>query len=212
MKCTIKSLLLLLITVLFAGIQQISAQTLKEFFNSSEVPLTYLGIDYTHTKVFNENQPSLTWRDKHFPEMNLVTQNDTVKFDFRKAFTKSTVIYDLKTANERNSKIDAEKVVSSDVNGEVKLTPADFDKIAIAYKSGKKGVGLLFIVESMDKRKVQEVLNVVLLDLATGKILVKERYTEKPAGFGVRSYWVRPVRNVLEDIKKSKYKEWRAAN
>lgn len=210
MKHVIKTSLVLVFAVLLA--QQITAQTLKEFFSSSEVPLTYLGIDFTKTKVFNESQVASTWRDKHFPEMNLVTQNDTVKFDFRKAFNKSTVIYDLKTANDRNSKIDAEKVVSTDVNGEVNLTRADLDKIAAAYKSGNKGVGLLFIVESMDKRKQQEVLDVVLLDLATGKVFVTAKYTEKPAGFGVRNYWVRPVRNVVEDIQKSKYKEWKSAN
>jgi hypothetical protein len=34
--------------------------------------------------------------------------------------------------------------------------------------------------------------------------------TAKAAGFGFRNYWAKTVYEVLDDIKKSKYKEWKA--
>ncbi|MGN6439246.1 MAG: hypothetical protein ACTHMM_22080 [Agriterribacter sp.] len=188
----------------------VSAQTLKEFFNSSDVPLTYLGIDYTKTKIFNEAPPGAEWKDRHFPSMIQVTVNDTTKFEFKKAFSRTNVIYDTKTASARNAKIDADKIVGESGSAEVKLSKSDIDGIASAYKSGSKGIGLLFIVENIDKKKVEESLHVALIDLATGKVLVTERFTEKPAGFGIRNYWVRPVRNVVESIQKSRYKHWKA--
>lgn len=187
-----------------------SAQTLKEFFNSSEVPLTYLGIDYTRTKVFNETPPASDWKEKHFPSMVQASVNDTTKFDFKKAFQKTNVIYDTKTATARNAKIDADKVIGESSSEEVKLSKSDIDGIASAYKTGKKEIGLLFIVENIDKKKVEESLHVALIDLSTGKVLITERFTEKPAGFGIRNYWVRPARNVVESIQKSRYKQWKA--
>ncbi|MBX3253832.1 MAG: hypothetical protein KF862_06790 [Chitinophagaceae bacterium] len=190
--------------------QFVSAQTLKEFFNSSEVPLTYLGIDFTRTKVLNEMVPALDWKEKHFPSMNQVVVNDTSKFDFRKAFTKSNIIYNTKTALARIESINAEKITGESGTDEVKLSKADIDGIAGAYKdAGKKGIGLLFIVENIDKKKVEESLHVALIDLSTGKVLITERFTEKPAGFGIRNYWVKPVRNVVENIQKSRYKKWK---
>lgn len=213
MKRISKFLLLLHVAVLFAGIQQISAQTLKEFFNSSEVPLTYLGVDFTHAKVLNEIAANgMDIRDRQFPAINQVIVNEPKKYDFQKAFSKSTVNNEISFVNAKNAKIDAEKMMESSPDA-VQLKKTDIDAIVKGYDfGGKKGIGLMFIMESMNKTSAEAAMYVALIDMSAKKVLLTERMTAKAAGFGFRNYWAKTIYEVLNDIKKSKYKEWKGAN
>lgn len=213
MKRTIKSFLFLISMILFAGVKPTSAQTLKEFFSSSEVPLTYLGVDFTHAKVLNEIAANnLDIRDRQFPAINQVIANESKKYDFQTAFSKSVVDKDISFVNAKNAKIDAEKISESGSDA-VHLKKADIDAIIKKYDfGGKKGIGLIFIMESMNKASVEAAMYVTLIDMASRKVLLTERMTAKPAGFGFRNYWAKTVYEVLNEIKKSKYKEWKDAN
>lgn len=213
MKRTIKPLFMVLAIALFAGIQQISAQSLKEFFNSSEVPLTYLGVDFTHAKILNEIAANnMDIRDRQFPAINQVIVNEPKKYDFQKVFSKSTVTNDISQVNAKNAKIDAEKIIESSPDA-LHLKKTDIDGIIKGYDfGGKKGIGLMFIMESMNKASAEAAMYVTLIDLSGRKVLLTERMTAKAAGFGFRNYWAKTVYEVLNEIKKSKYKEWQAAN
>lgn len=200
------------IVFLLAGTQPLSAQTLKEFFNSSEVPLTYLGVDFTQAKVFNDIAANaMDIRDRQFAAINQVIVNEPKKYDFQKALSKSNVTNDISFVNAKNAKIDAEKIIESSSADEVRFTKATIESIVKGYKfAGKKGIGLMFIMESMNKASAQASMYVTFIDLASGKVLLTERMTAKAAGFGFRNYWAKTVYEVLDDIKKSKYKEWKA--
>ena len=203
---------LLAIVFLLAGTQPLSAQTLKEFFNSSEVPLTYLGVDFTRAKVFNDIAANaMDIRDRQFAAINQVIVNEPKKYDFQKALSKSNVTNDISFVNAKNAKIDAEKIIESNSADEVRFTKATIESIVKGYKfAGKKGIGLMFIMESMNKASAQASMYVTFIDIASGKVLLTERMTAKAAGFGFRNYWAKTVYEVLDDIKKSKYKEWKA--
>lgn len=203
---------LLAIVFLLAGTQPLSAQTLKDFFNSSEVPLTYLGVDFTQAKVFNDIAANaMDIRDRQFAAINQVIVNEPKKYDFQKALSKSNVTNDISFVNAKNAKIDAEKIIESNSADEVRFTKATIESIVKGYKfAGKKGIGLMFIMESMNKASAQASMYVTFIDIASGKVLLTERMTAKAAGFGFRNYWAKTVYEVLDDIKKSKYKEWKA--
>jgi hypothetical protein len=198
---------------LLAGAQPSAAQTLKEFFNSSEVPLIYLGVDFTHAKVLNDIAANaMDIRDRQFAAINQVIVNEPKKYDFQKAFSKSNVTNDISFVNAKNAKTDAEKIIESASADEVRFTKATIESIVKGYKfTGKKGVGLMFIMESMNKASSQASMYVTFIDLASGKVLLTERMTAKAAGFGFRNYWAKTVYEVLDDIKKTKYKEWKAS-
>ncbi|HRP55266.1 hypothetical protein [Agriterribacter sp.] len=198
---------------LLTGAQPLSAQTLKEFFNSSEVPLTYLGVDFTHAKVLNDIAANaMDIRDRQFAAINQVIVNEPKKYDFQKALSTSNVTNDISFVNAKNAKIDAEKIIESGSADEVRFTKATIESIVKGYKfTGKKGIGLMFIMESMNKASAQASMYVTFIDLSSGKVLLTERMTAKAAGFGFRNYWAKTVYEVLNDIRKSKYKEWKAS-
>ena len=191
----------------------LKAQTLKEFFNSSEAPLVFLGIDFTHAKVLNDiTANAMDIRDRQYAAINQVVVNEPKKYDFQKAFNKTNVTSDITQAVAKNSKIDAEKIVESSAD-EVHLKPADVSAIVKSYNfSGKKGIGIMFIMETMNKASAQASMYVALIELPSGKVLLTERFTEKAAGFGFRNYWAKTIWAALEDIRKGKYKEWKSAN
>ena len=212
MKHVFSSKWLFAAMLLFIGTQPASAQTLKEFFNSSEVPLTYLGVDFTQAKVFNDIAANaMDIRDRQFAAINQVIINEPKKYDFQKAFSKSTVTNDISFVNAKNAKIDAEKIIEANSADEMRFKKATIESIVKGYNfKGKKGIGLMFIMESMNKASAQASMYVTLVDLASGKVLLTERMTAKAAGFGFRNYWAKTIAEVLKDIQKSEYKEWKA--
>ena len=53
--------------------QPVFSQTAKEIFNSTETPVTYLGIDFTQARLINDAGASGTdLKEKHFPGINQV--------------------------------------------------------------------------------------------------------------------------------------------
>ena len=212
MKHVFSSKWLFAAMLLFIGTQPASAQTLKEFFNSSEVPLTYLGVDFTQAKVFNDSAANaMDIRDRQVAAINQVIINEPKKYDFQKAFSKSTVTNDISFVNAKNAKIDAEKIIEANSADEMRFKKATIESIVKGYNfKGKKGIGLMFIMESMNKASAQGAMYVTLIDLASGKVLLTERMTAKAAGFGFRNYWAKTIAEVLKDIQKSEYKEWKA--
>jgi hypothetical protein len=94
----------------------------------------------------------------------------------------------------------------------LRLAKSDIESIVKGYNfEGKKGIGLMFIMESMNKSAKQGNMYVTFIDMASRKVLFTERMSGEAGGFGFRNYWVRPVSEVIEKIQKSKYKQWRSS-
>jgi hypothetical protein len=188
------------------------AQTAKEIFTSSEIPVTYLGIDFTQAKLIGDaGADAIDIKNRYFSSINQVVINEPKKFELTKAFQKSNISSDLSFVEARNSKVDADKIKSSNTADDSRLNAGSIEKIVKEYNfSGKKGVGLLFIMESMNKTAENGSMYVTFIDMPARKVLFTERLTGKAGGFGFRNYWVKPVHEVLDKIEHSKYKEWKS--
>ena len=190
------------------------AQSAKEIFNSPETPITYLGIDFTQARLIGDAAavaPDL--KDRHFPGINQVVVNEPKKYDLAKAFKRESIATDITVTESVNATIEADKIKSSNKADESRLNATDIQKVVNNYKlDGKKGVGLVFIMEGLSKTAEKGSMYVTFIDMATKKVLFTERMTGKAGGFGYKNYWVKPVYEVLKDIEKSKYKEWKTKN
>jgi hypothetical protein len=197
------ALLLLCGNILFA-------QTAKDVFNSSSIPITYLGIDFSQSKLIGDpGAYAAEIRDKYYQGINGVVVNEPKKYDFMKAFERE-VPSDLSFVEDKNAKADAAKILSSNSADFSRFTPATIDEIVRSYSfSGKKGVGLLFIMESMSKTLQQAAVYVTLVNMETRKVIFTDRVIGKAGGFGFRNYWAKSIDGVLNEIQKSKLKEWK---
>jgi hypothetical protein len=214
MKRTQKLSWLFAFMLLFGSSTQSFSQTLKDVFSSSESPLLYLGVDFTKAKLINYPDPKvMDIRDRIYTAINDLTINEPKKFDIAGAFHKSTINSDLSAVKARNEKMNAEDIVSTNTADFNRLKESDISTVVKALNlSGKTGVGLLFVVEAMRKedKKGDAAIWVTLVDMKTKKVLMTERFEEKASGFGFRNYWASPIKEVIDDIEKIKYKEWKA--
>jgi hypothetical protein len=200
--------------ILFCGITQSAfSQTLKEFFNNSEMHLTYLGVDFSKARLINDpDANSFDIRNKLYPSINNLVVNEPKKFDIAGAFHKSNVGSDIGTVREKNEKINAEEILSSNTEDFYRLKEEDVASVVRALSlKDKTGVGLVFVMEGMKKqgKNGEASLWAVLIDMKTKKVLMSERFENKASGIGDRNYWASTIKKTLEDIEKKRYKEWK---
>ncbi|MBX2933499.1 MAG: hypothetical protein KF825_04585 [Ferruginibacter sp.] len=215
MKKTIKlkkiAALLFFIGCSFSGF----TQTVKEFFNSTETPLTYLGIDYYKARLINDPGLNNTSdiKNRLFNSMNQVVVAEPKNYNITGAFNRSNnVSNDLDAVTERNEKTNADNITSNDPADFSRLTENDIAAEAKALNlKGKSGVGLVFIMEGMKKeeKKSYGSVWVVLMDMKTKKVLLAERLEQEAAGFGFRNFWVSVIKKSIIEINKKKYKDWK---
>jgi hypothetical protein len=186
--------------------------SLKTFFNDESTPLTYLGVDFTQAKVIGESAVPADMRDRLFPAINAVIINEPKKYDLGRAFHRE-VKTDITPTDKRNQKVDVDNIKSTDATDLNHLEPAEVAGVVKNLDlNGKKGIGLLFVMEAMSKPDKEASMYVVLTDMESKKVLLAERVNAKAQGFGFRNYWAYTVYKALEDIRKHQYQAWKAKN
>ena len=204
--------------LLFFGISQSAySQSLNEFFNNSELHLTYLGIDFSKARLINDPAAnSFDIRNKLYPSMNNLVVNEPKKFDIAAAFHKTNVGSDLSAVNAKNEKINAEEITSSNTEDFYRLKEADISSVVKGLNlSGKTGIGLLFVMEGMKKQGKNGDASIwtVLIDMKTKKVLLTERIESKMGmAIGFRNLWVSTIKNLLDTIEDKKYSDWKSKN
>ena len=211
MKRSVKNgffLSLLLLAISQAGF----SQTLKEFFNSDETTALYLGIDFTKAKLIDDAaSDAKIVVEKELPGINELAAVDGKKESLTAAFHKKLVDHDLGPVNKRNEKIDPSQLKSTNTSDFHRLKEDDISTLVKGFDyAGKKGLGILFVMEGMSKTAKSAAIWVTFIDMTSKKMLYTERMEEKTGmfGFGFKNYWVIPVKRMLKDIGDDKYKEW----
>jgi hypothetical protein len=201
-----------IIIILCLWVHSAFAQTFKDVFNDATT-VTYLGIDFTNVKVIGEMSTEVEdLVDRQFSAINELVLNEPKKYELDKAFHKTSVPNELKYVEAKNKTINDSSVISTDLADEQHLNKTVIDGIVKGYDfGGKKGIGFLFIMESMSKKSEHANMYLTFVDMATSKVLYTERISEKAKGFGLRNYWAYSIYGALEDIADSRYKEWKRA-
>lgn len=191
--------------------QSLCAQTLKDVFSSSETTVFYLGVDFTQARLIDAPENPSDIRDRHFPAINDLVVNEPKKYDLPGAFHKSNIGHDLSLVAKRNAKINTEEIKSSNSEDYERLKEDDINKLVKGFDfGGRKGVGVLFVVDGMSKAKKSAAVWVTFIDMAAKKVMMTERMEGKAMGFGFRNYWAGSIKDIIEDIEKKKYKDWKS--
>lgn len=186
------------------------AQTLKEFFTTG-APLTYLGVDFTQARLLGDADAVPTdIRDRHFPAINNVIIAEPKKYDIAGAF-RSQVTTDLSAVTKRNAAINPDRIKSNSSTDYRHLEPADIGKLVQGFDfGGKKGIGLLLVMDGMSKAEKAATIHIALVDMDSKEVLLTEALEGKAQGFGFRNYWAYTVHKVLEEVEKRRYRQWKA--
>ena len=188
------------------------AQTAKDVFNT-QTPIFYFGIDFTKAKLINDAEANANdIKDRQFDGINDLMVNEAKKYDFAGALRRSELPNDLGFVAKRNATIDPDNIKSTNSADYNRLKESDIQDAVKAFDFGNnKGIGLLIVMEGMSKSKKGASMWITFVDIAAKKVLFTERMEGKGGmAFGFRNYWAVPIRDVVDEIKKKKYTEWKS--
>ncbi len=212
MKHTIKALIF---TAACFCMNNSFAQTVKDVFNNNDLPIFYLGVDFTQAKLIDDptaNENDI--RDRQYDGINEVIVAEPKKYDIAKAFHRSDMDHDLGFVNKKNENANAAAIKSTNTGDFHRFTDADVAKVVSSYDFGdKKGVGLMFVTEALSKSKKAVAVWATLLDMQSKKVLMTERVegeVSRFGGFGFRNYWASAFKDMIDYINKKGYDSWRS--
>jgi hypothetical protein len=191
----------------------VQAQSEKDVIAAKEI--TWFGLDFSKALFVGSftqfadagGQSSSEIKDKFMPSWNDLVVNERQKFDLKKAYSKENVIYDLDIVTKRNAAVDVANMTSLNTQAD-RVKKEDVAKIVSQYKITKKGIGLVYIVDTFDKPDEKGTIWVTFFDMATHKVLIAEKFTAKPGGFGLRNYWAKTVFEVMMKRSAEAYEGW----
>ena len=201
--------IVLLIVSLFG-----ESQTVQDLFNSSNVQISWLGVDFSHVKLIGDfsqfngagEKSNMQIRDEYFVAWNKLILQEPDKYDIKGMLRKDTIIYDIDMLMKINAATPLEDMESYNTP---KYTENDIKNFISSYNTeGKKGIGILFLAESLNKSAKEAYFHFVAINMKTKKILIHDRLRGKPKGFGLRNYWAGSIYRIIKKIKKKRYTIW----
>jgi hypothetical protein len=192
MKIYIFSVLMLFVTI------STSAQTPEEILQGN-LPTTFIGLDFSECKGVLLGCTSAEIVENHIPAINKLLIDQPNKFDLNKSFTKTKIITDISETNKVNSTINSDSFQVASIN---KIKPLDENKLSEMIKKydllSKNGVGLVYIVESLDKTKNIATYHLVFFSIPDRKIIMNQKYESKAGGFGIRNFWAGSFYSIIK--------------
>lgn len=197
-----------------SGVSQ--AQTLKDFFAGESMSVTYLGLDFSKARVINDpGAMAGNMIDKVFPAMNDLTIKEyDKKFNIGEVFRHKTMDHDFTGVTADNAGIGKDDLLSTKTTDAGRLKEADVRAIVSGLNTnGKKGIGIVFIVEALDKTDKKFVVWPAIINMDTHTVLLTERVEGQTGnGFGERNFWAGGFKKALDAVDDHKYKEWKKAH
>lgn len=190
------SILLLCLTV------SVFSQTKDDILKADK--LTWYGIDFSKVKMYpsGEFRDKEKIRDEYFSAINDVILAEKKKFNLPEFFQKKDVDNDLSIIKERNLTVKLEDMVTDNESEVLHLSADKINEIVKEYPAAKEqGIGVVFIMESMDKSEKAATMYITFFDKTTKKVIHTQKMTGKAGGFGFRNYWVSPVFKVLKEME-----------
>ena len=202
--------LLLILSIATDGYSQRQA----DIFGNA--PVTWLGLDFSHLKFAGKASKhnnvgmisSADLQSEYFQSWNDLFFNEKEKFNVAAAVHRDFVGYAMAITQNQNNRSTRSYLTGKE--DEYQLLTADSISCFIAQYDfeRQKGIGMLFIVEGMNKHTREAAAWVTFVDMASKKVLLTRHVTGVAGGAGFRNFWARSFCNVLWNTGKEFY-SWR---
>lgn len=184
----------------------------QDIFDYKE-PVTWLGLDFSELKLikYDETVTEQELQDKYFPGWNDLIVNEKEKYDIAKAVDHDDITYYTDAVDKVNSSAKG-KFITEDIKAFTHLDEAKVKQMVKKYDlKGKTGLGLVFIVEAMDKAQKEASIWVTFIKMDTKEVLLAKPLTGASGGFGFRNYWAGSINKVLKALP-GYMKKWKKDN
>ena len=170
----------------------------------------WMGIDFSHAKLIGDgfNDPDKIV-NHFFQKWNtLIVWEEKEKYDVPGAFRMKKWYESDSTFYKSHENVDPTKLVRR--RNTYSLTKGDIEEIVDGYniKDNDFNIKLVFIVETLNKTNKEATVWITVFN-ENKDILLCERMSGIPGGFGIRNYWARSFHNIIKEIEEVKYSHWR---
>lgn len=166
--------------------------------------MTFYGIDFSKGRVYGAADEPEKLR-KAFGDINMLFIMEPEKYDVAKFVGKpmNDIRIDAVTNMNDTIPLDSIKtVVKGHTLSDTVIAQSVKDLSIVSYEHG---MGLVMIMETLDKPAELGTFVFVLFDIDTRNVISHWKLSGQPGGFGLRNYWARSVYEALEKVKT--YKE-----
>lgn len=168
--------------------------------------ITWFGLDYSDAYFIDSKAfpDPYRLRSTLIGRWNELVFREKKKFDIAKSFNKRHVNFDVSYINNRNRNADISKQISDDRFHQRQFNSDSIQNIVNSYLLNEDidGVGLVFIVESLNKLDHEAVYWVTFFDVVSKKVLLTEQIIGKPSGGGLHNYWANSFYNALNKAER----------
>tara|TARA_Y100000782_G_scaffold115244_1_gene156178 strand:+ start:1745 stop:2371 length:627 start_codon:yes stop_codon:yes gene_type:complete len=205
-----KKVKLVLIALLLGTLSY--AQTAADFFNqSSGYTVAWKGVDYTHVKILGDfgGRSAEQVKNEFFESWNYVVLEESEKYNWAEALRTPNLKNDVGMIMEKNKEAVTDDMV---VYSAPEYSEEDIQGFVKEYTPTEEGeIGVVLIAEAYNKLKPEGQYAFVVYNTKTLEVLMQQKVTGKPGGFGLRNYWAATIYNVLEKVEKNYYKKWKSS-
>ncbi len=198
-----------LVTLLLLSVCAVKAQ---DAFDPKE-KVTWLGLDFSALKLVksDETVTNNELQTKYFPGWNDLILNEPKKFDIAKAIDRDAVDNDIAVVTAVNEGAKGD-FITTDKGAFEHLDNNKVKQMVKKYNlKGKSGIGLVFIMEGMDKNRKEASIWVTFINMGTKEVLLSKPLIGESGGFGFRNYWAGSINKVLKALPGS-MKKWKKGN
>ncbi len=195
-----------------------TSQTTQDLFHSNDIKISWLGVDFSHVKLIGDfsqiygagEKSTNQIKDVYFDAWNEIILDEREKYDVKGMIERDEIFYDVDMINKINSEAEIDNLESLNVPH---YTDQDIEGFVSEYPiEGKSGIGILFLAECLNKSSQIAYYHFVALNMQNGNVIFQERLQGSPGGFGLRNYWAGSIYDVIKDIDRKKYKQWKKEN
>lgn len=166
----------------------------------------WFGLDYTQVKFIgasDEFNDLEAIQNRYFRSWNELIVTESSKYDLKRAFKITNLIYALDSAISRSERRDMKDIVQLN---NYELSENQLAEIVKAYADpALSKVGAIFVMETLNKTAVKETMWLAFFHVSTGEVFHTERLIGKPKGFGFRNYWAGGYYRVITELIKRPY-------
>lgn len=190
---------------------QINAQyKTSDVFEVNEI--TWYGLDFSNVRLIGaigfKNPEKI--KNYYFDVWNSLILAEAGKYNLAKFFQKESINNYLDIVKERNTLPDSDELV---IEIEHSFGAEKVRQIISEYDSGNKdGIGLVFIVESLNKHEEKAFTWVTFFDIQSEQVLLTQRFDGKARGFGFRNYWAGAYHKIMKSAYKLMRISWDLSN
>ena len=166
--------------------------------------MTFYGIDFSKGRVYGSVDEPEKLR-KAFGDINMLFITEPEKYNVAKFVGKPMNDIRIDAVTNMNDTIPLDSIktiVKGHTISDSTIAQTVKDLSIVSYNHG---MGLVMIMETLDKPGELGTFVFVLFDIDTRNVISHWTLSGTPAGFGVRNYWAHSVYEALEKVKT--YKE-----